>query len=190
MQETLGKANIKGKRKPRESKRKTVHFLRDILGDPPEGNESYGHISDSSADDEEYLPDSEIHKRRSQVERLLFPKIGESSSNVFPRNTLLYVPRHSDEINTSTADDLLPSETLVPASPSGGDMRGKHISTANAIDDEKEKVRAHANSFPKPTRIIADKTLGDHILDLIQTFNFFIVYTKKAHKQMKKHQLA
>ena len=28
-------------------------------------------------------------------------------------------------------------------------MRGKHISTANAIDDEKEKVRAHANSFPK-----------------------------------------
>ena len=94
--------------------------MRDILGDPPEGNESYGHISDSSTDGEEYLPDSEIHKRRSQVERLLFSKTGEFSSNVSPQNTLLYVPRHSDEINISTADDPLPSETLVSASPSGG----------------------------------------------------------------------
>ncbi|GFO00457.1 hypothetical protein PoB_002696200 [Plakobranchus ocellatus] len=70
---------ISAKRKPRASKRKAIETLTDILNADGVEENTYGHISDSS-EEEEYLPEEERRKRYAQAVKMCYNRMVKSGS--------------------------------------------------------------------------------------------------------------
>ncbi|GFN96888.1 hypothetical protein PoB_002339400 [Plakobranchus ocellatus] len=76
---TFFSEQINAKRKPRASKRKAIETLTDIFNADEVEENTYGHISDSS-EDEEYLPKEERHKRYAKAEKVCYNRMVKSDS--------------------------------------------------------------------------------------------------------------
>ncbi|GFO39313.1 hypothetical protein PoB_006581800 [Plakobranchus ocellatus] len=70
---------ISAKRKPRASKRKVIETLTGILNAEGVEENTYGHISDFS-EDEEYLPEEERRKRYALAEKVCYNRMVKSDN--------------------------------------------------------------------------------------------------------------
>ncbi|GFN78691.1 hypothetical protein PoB_000519700 [Plakobranchus ocellatus] len=68
-----------------------------------------------------------------------------------------------------------------------GDMRGKHASRANKIDDEREHIRAHINSFPKTySHYCRNNTKRRYLGSDLNLHTLYFLYKEKAETDGRK----